>query len=272
VLESSGSAIALLALLYVFQGVRHLAPGTIVLAHSPFSGWQLVEPFALGRGFHVVGWFIPLTLPLVLAPRDGVVDDGRGAKARVDDLGAELMILRPAGIASALLLALGLPLATARSGLWGFLAAFIVLLTLCLFQGVVEAVVRRRLGSSWPEVIGIVVASLWPFTAPLAAERVLAQQMVAVPRAAIVRGLVSDAAFADAYRRELYDEAHGRVPDVPADLRPALRSHLATAVPRAALPGLHCPRCGAGFVGDVKACTDCEDVPLENSGPGTLVG
>lgn len=268
-LESSGSAIALLAILVVFQGVRHLPEGTIVLTHSPFGrsrGWELIEPFALGRGFYVVAWFIPVWLPLILPVRPAEqsrVTAGKGG--RVDGLTGTLLVLRVLGFLSALLLVLGLPLAAGRFGVWGFLIALAALLVLCVVQGLIEAFARRRLGASWWQTIGIALSCLWPFTAPLAAERVLAVTMGLFPREVLVRQLLDETAFAESFRRELYDESHGREPEVSADLRPALREHLAkagNAPPSIPDAPRYCPRCGAGFNNDVPSCTDCDDVVL----------
>ena len=258
----------------MFQGVRQLPEGTIVITLPTIGrSGSVGEPFALGRGFYVVSWFVPLWLPLILRPPTGETARMPVTRERIH-VGGRIQTLRVLGVLSACVLILGLPLAASRYGVWGFLAAAALLLTLCVAQGIIEAILRRGFGASRWEMVGAVLSSLWPFTAPLAAERVLAVSWGMFPRALLIRECLDEPTFAQFFRRELYDVSHGRAPGLDDDLRVAFKEYLTKATYRTPAPDAprYCPRCGAGFNESVPSCTDCEDVPLENSRGGTTVG
>ena len=260
----------------MFQGVRQLPEGTIVLWVSTFGRHGAVgEPFALGRGFYLVSWFVPIWIPVILPPpANEPFQMPPPPRRRHISMRGKVLALRGLGLLSALLLILGLPLAASRFGVWGFLIAFALLLALCIAQGLIEAWLRYAFGASWWQIIGTVLTCLWPFNAPLAIERVQALIWKPHPRSLLVKMMLDEPTFAQFFRRQLYDVSHGRVPEIDDDLRTALEEHLAKTTYRTPAPDdpRYCPRCGAGFNEDVESCTDCDDVRLENSGTGSAVG
>lgn len=266
----SSSTIVILAAVTWLEGVRRLPADAIVLRQAPLAPWRVVEPPPLGGAWSLVAWWSPLTLPIVLTTAE------RPAAPASPSLEAALArtrwtraILRVLGAVSLVALVVGVPLAAERAGGIGLLASVAALALLDLAIALLTLVALRRLRVSRRAALATSLRALWPFTAPRAAERVLAYAVAPHPPLVVAQALLAPAAFAAWLRPAVYDHVvrrrtlDGALAILPAVVPRALQDAALATVPEGTAPGeAFCPRCARVYRGEVARCGECEDVAL----------
>jgi hypothetical protein len=257
-------AAAILALLVIVEGVRRLAPGTVVLRRILWSRWRMARPSRLGVAFHLVSWLVPLSLPLVLPPRDADVslpassDDAlasmRAAKQRA---GSAMRLLQINGSLIALMLVVVLPYVSWWRGAFGLRAAVCGLLLLTVVQASVARLALRGTGLARLPF----ARYLWPFTALRAAEHVQERIVAAVPPLLVMRELLGDDELVESHRERLHDWVRSAAtedeePIVALVGRERVQAFLAR-VPSGLGPDGYCPRCASRYRPTMRECGSC---------------
>jgi hypothetical protein len=270
------NTIAVGATLYAItlsEGVRRLPAEAIVLRRFGFGPWRFVRRVEIGAGIRLISWCLPASLPLVLQGGTSPVeaDDIREQLAmmrhRLAEARLSLGLLRMLGLMTLILLVAGVPIAVERSGLFGLVAAAIVLLELTFVQALWTGWLLRRLGASGRSAAAKALKLLNPFGVQRAAEIVLARIVGEVPVLAVACELLGQEEFVHAFRPMLYDALHGDAPQpglsnlTPLVADGRLASLLGTA-PIGLGTGAFCPRCASQFASGVPFCSDCDGVPL----------
>ena len=265
--DGVSTALILLAVA-LSEGIRLTPDGSIVVRRVLFGGWRRVEPLALGRGFTLPGAPTPFVLALValpsVVPPSGIRRATTRLRARLRRARVSVALLRALGAVSLLVLVLGVPLATARSGWWGLAVSLATMLALALAQSVVLYAATRRAGGSRGRSAKNAIRVLWPFTTPRGAELLLDQVIDGTPPLVVARALLVPAAFADAVRPLAYDVLHARA-EADGELLRALCGVEALEGIVSARPAeadRYCPRCASGFQPGIAECSECEAVPL----------
>ena len=240
--------IVILALITLFEGVRRVPPGSVLLQRALFGPWRARPSSPRGTRLQLLSWWSPFFSTIVLAPHNST------GKCKLESLEQTLLDLRILGIAILPVLVIGIPLALDRFGAVGFFVALGVVGVLCLV--VVEAMysAARALGKTRREALGWAVPFLSPFAAPRAADVLIEEVVRDVPPGLAARALLPFDEFLRWVRPHAYDSK----PELLTGLdRRELEQALAPPVP--ALGGeaaLWCPRCGATYVhGDT--CSEC---------------
>ena len=247
------------------EGIR-ATPADALVMHRVLAGpWTRTEPLPLGRGFTLPS-VAPFSVAIVAARRPldgdpramvGVLRD-RMAKAKVP-----IALLRVFGAASLAMLAIGVPLITARAGWFGLVASLAAVLLLSVVQAMMAYRALRQAAFA-RAALGASMRVLWPFTTPRSAEVVLDALASDMPPLVAARALMPDEEFGRAVRSLAYDLMHDREAADATMLRalcdPAeLRAIVARAPDE---DGWFCPRCGAGYAPRIGECRECEEVPL----------
>ena len=172
-------------------------------------------------------------------------------------------ILRVLGAASFVMLAIGVPLATARAGWFGLATSLVTVLVLSVVQALVVYRALSRAGFAGA-AFGASMRLLWPFTTPRSTEVLLDALVSDMPPLVAARALMPDEEFGRAVRSLSYDVMHDRDAADATMLRALCDpAELQAIVARS--PGADdwfCPRCGAGYASRIRECHECEDVPL----------
>jgi hypothetical protein len=261
-------AAAILALLVVLEGVRRLAPETIVVRRTLWSRWTIARAPRLGAGFHLVSWFVPFALPVLLSQDGSANSNGSGSEAAVASMRMreaavhlDVRVLQINGIVIAAMLVIGVPFLTWSRGLFGLVIALLQLLFATTLQAMVAHDALVRVGAP---------ASVWrwmsPFTATRAAEAVQDGIIVGVPRLVAIRALLGEQQLLDAYRCALHDLVRGDEEDADARLLESLigmdrvRTFLEARPADLGEDGF-CPRCASRYRPGIVECAGCE-LPL----------
>ena len=258
---------ALLAVLLA-EGVRRLPAGAIVLRRTIRGSWRIVHGPTARTEWRLVSIWAPFFEHLVVRadtaagflPFTDVDGDGGPAP----ELPSRLTIgaFRAIGGVVLLVVALGVPVATASYGVAGFSRSVALAFICATIVALAMAAWLARAGGGWKSALGSAAPLLSPFAAPRAAELLL--QMVvnrlAAPYAlqAFVQRETSDRWF----RTLAYDtlaassSAPGRRSATPLEA-------IIAAVPETCGDGdRFCPRCAAVFLPHVEECSDCTSVVL----------
>jgi len=270
------NSVATAAILYGItfaEGVRHLPADAIVLRRLAFGRWRCVRRVEIGAGLRLISWCLPASLPVVLPRESSSAGDGditeRAAemRARIGETKLSLGLLRVLGLATLLLLVVGVPVVVERNGLFGLIVAVIVLVELTFVQALWTAWLLRRLGASGRAAALTFLRLLNPFAVQRAAEMVFARIVAGVPALVSAYELLGDEEFVRAFRPMLYDALQGEgVHETLAGLTSLLAGErlasLLRTPPAGLASGAFCPRCESQFASGSGFCTDCDDVPL----------
>jgi hypothetical protein len=261
-------AAAILALLVVLEGVRRLAPDTLVMRRTMWRRWTVARATRLGAGFHVVSWLVPLALPVLLSPASGGSGEGSpgesdlaSMRAREAAVHLDVRVLQLNGIVIAAMLVIGVPYLTWSRGLFGLVIALLQLLFATMLQAMVAHDALARIGA--PAALRRWIS---PFAAIRAAEAVQEGIVAGVPRLLAIRELLGEEALLRSYRSELHDLARGDQQGSDARALAMLlgmeriRSFLDDRPSDLGDEGF-CPRCASRYRAGVAECAGCE-LPL----------
>lgn len=249
----------ILALVVLAEGVRRIAPGTIVLEAGP-RGWRVARTFELGSGMHLLSLCLPVTTPLVLgdAPRAALSDRRLSTRlrARARRVRRDLILVRVLGLLVVATLVLGLPFAVRRYGAWGLITALQILLVLCLAQTAASWIALMRAGAAPRDAAANAIKMMWPFSAPRAPQMVVEQVAAGAPPLVAARTLIGDTALLRSMRSAVYDAVHGADPLQLLSVydRAELQRFLAESIDNVEP---YCPRCGTVYRVEAISCGDC---------------
>jgi hypothetical protein len=259
----NGDIVAVFAALVLFEGLRRVPAGALVMRGIGPTGWRPMGTPEPRPRWRLISWWSPIAPALVLPSFEGA------PALRAAEIEARLKVaVRAApwlaGSAAVTLLALiiGLPVASSRFGAIGFFAGAAVLLTLALANAAAGAFTLRRLG--YPTRRGQVLAWCSPFAAGRVLETVYEVVLAGASQAQAVRALAGEDAFATWSRPRAYDVVITGAED--PDLRAAadeatLKAIVAARPPQGEAGATFCPRCAATWVLREGPCPACA-VPL----------
>lgn len=258
--------VLVLAAITWLEGVRRVPADALVLRRVLGGAWSAAGADDRGRAWHVVAWWSPLTLALVL-PAAGIPDaevSGGHFVARLARVRRTIVVLRVLGAAVLLAIVFGVPVAVARFGTWGFAAGLAGVLLLALVTALVATRGARVLRYRWRRALRIGSSLVWPFSSPRAAEVLLERAVAGAPPLLVARHLLGEAGFAAWVRPQAYDAlSHNRSADATAavllDLlgRPALAA-IVEARPSGCGPGdSFCARCARTYRAGTTMCVEC---------------
>lgn len=264
------NTILIFAVVAMFEGVRRLPPDAFVLRRVLGGGWRAVTPVELGRDFVLIAWPIPIVHAIAVQP-DGMEREGGVAiarhsarmRARMRRTRFLLAGLRVWGAAILIGLVVGVPVATVRWDVLGLAASVAVLFMMCVVQAVATFVAMRRAGATRRAAVLTSMRTLWPFSAPCAAEHVQLQTVRGAPWLLVLVELLGRDRFLATMRAGLYDQLRtGEINGVAAALygRDVIAAFLNRPVATDGHP--FCPRCGAQYREGIEACANCEGVAL----------
>ena len=274
------NSVATAAILYGIsfaEGVRQLPADAIVLRRLGLGRWRFVRRVEIGAGLRLVSWCLPVSLPVVLQRESRPMDDAEinerigVMRTHIADTRLSLGLLRVLGLVTLLLLVAGVPIAVERNGLFGLVAAVIVLLELTFVQALWAGWLLRRVGVT-ARAAGVASLKLLnPFGVQRASEVLFARIVAGIPALVVARELLGEEEFVRAFRPMLYDALHGDgLADGVASLRPLFDegrlASLLRAPPAGLASGAFCPRCESQFASGARFCSDCDDVPLLAAG------
>lgn len=260
---------ALLAVLLA-EGVRRLPAGAIVLRRTLRGSWRVVHGPTGAPEWRLVSTWAPFSEHLVVqagtsAGLSFTGGDDRDA-GRPPPLPSRLTIttLRAAGGAILLLVALGVPMATATFGVPGLVRSIGLAVLSSTVVAFLAAACLRRIAGGWKAAFTTAAPLLSPFAATRAAELLLQVAVNGLPAPSVLQALVRPDDFARWFRVHAYDTI----------------ASLGTTLERGALDRLHaivaivpddcgdghrfCPRCAAVFRPHVEECSDCASVVLRD--------
>lgn len=249
----------ILAVVALSEGVRYVAPGSLVL-ERPRGRWRVARTHELGSGLRLVSLCIPCTSPAVLpfAPLD--VESAPLIRERVATIIEHVNVSRAVGVAILAVLVAGLPYSAAHWSGFGLLGALALLLMLCVAQSLVTRRALGRLG----ERRGVGWRMLWPFSAPRAPQLLLEAALTGFSPLLVAHTLLPEGELLRSMRRDVYDALHGDDPQANELLtlysRERLAQFIATRLDADGQP--YCPRCASLYRSGTVACADCDSVAL----------
>lgn len=253
--------IAILALITLFEGVRRVPQGSVLLQRVLFGPWRVRPgpsslPQTRRNRLQLLSWWSPFVSTIVLAPHNSPGTwTLESLQQHLDEQRQTLLDLRILGIAILPALVIGLPLALDRFGAVGFFVALSAVGLLCLV--VLEAMysAARALGKTRKAAFGWAVPFLSPFAAPRAAEVLIEEAVRGAPPGLVVRAVLPFEEFLRWVRPYAYDQSHGETVD-PRFLAGLDRRELERSLAPPETGTLWCPRCGAAFLHGER-CSDC---------------
>jgi hypothetical protein len=276
--------VGLLAVILWLDGWRRVAGETILVGRFGFVPWRVHEPWGKIGAVSLVAWWSPVVMSIQVPTSavsgvsgaswasDFLVAVARGTR-RLRRVRAAVGALRAVGVALIVWIAIGIPLATARfaiAGLvYGILAAFALSIVAIAFVAAAFRALRVPIKPS----LGPILSLLSPFTAPRAAELVVAAAIRDLPPLAGIAALLGVGRFLVWIRPIAYDALHvDRESSTDRTPAAALVAALPVAVldravepPRASggeIAGRYCPRCARLFRDEIELCSECGDIPL----------
>jgi hypothetical protein len=254
------STVGVLALVVLLDGLRKVPAEALVLRSVLGGPWHPVESSGVRLGWRIVSLWPPISRHIVLSRAEP--PDPPDVVARLRALGWTAPALMVLGWPSLGALVLGVPIAAARFGGWGLVGGAAIAELVAVVSAVIAFSALRRLHFPRSAAARRAAVLLSPFAAPRAGELVLEAAVEGLPPVAVLRALLSDAAFDAWLRPRAYDALQGN-PD------PMLRADQAwesLAVVVGARPpgvlGLYCPRCGQGYRDGTATCHGCDGVGL----------
>jgi hypothetical protein len=257
--------VGLFAALVLVEGLRRVPAGALVVGATWWNDWEPAGETEPRARWRLVSWWSPLAPSLVLPPLGGP------ATLSTDELAARLGVARRAapwlaggGAVTLAALILGLPVASARLGAFGFLAGASVVLALAFTTAAAGALALRRLGAGGAGCRRQVLGWCSPFASGRVVEGVYEAALAGASPAQALRALAGERVFADWARERAYDVVRGGSADtdLSAAADAATLNSIVAAVPHLD-PGArsYCPRCAATWSLERGSCPDCA-VPL----------
>lgn len=249
---------SLLAGVVLLEGLRRVPQGALVLRATPAGRWG---PVPVDPGLRIVSWFAPATIAVILPNDSALVEPDRAAFAeRLRRIRPFLLLLTALSWMSLLGLVLGLSLAAAHFGGWGFLFGAGGLLLLAMLMSGLTAWGLQRSGMPARAALRASLKLLSPFASGRAIEVLVEGAARGLPPLVVARALMSSAAFSGWVRPRVFDAEQGERDD--AELGLAMtegeRSSLLESAPESALGGAtFCRRCGHTFDRETGTCPDC---------------
>ena len=256
-----------------------------MLRRTGLGGWRVVEPWARLGTFALVALWPPAGVPLVVAAAAGA--DTRAAAAWMRDFAVsvararrrlrrtqvQVAALRAVGMLLIVWIVVGIPVATARSGVHGLLFGILGAFCLSTWLAIVVAGAVRELGASWRVALRASGALVSPFAAVRAPEVVIEAALGDVPALARVAALLDEGDFDAWLRPHAYDLVHDRVHPRGATGLASLVAQLPNAVlarPVSVSGGdadrqagtTCCPRCATMYRESATECVQCPGVAL----------
>lgn len=262
-----------------------MEPADVLIVRPGLGSWIVREPWARVGPFALAGWWPPVVIPLVMSQSadqggrppwsaDFSVATSRGRR-RLHRVDLVVSLLRTLGILLLLWIAVGIPLATGRFGVYGLVRGIIQAFVIAIVMALLTMFGLRWLGAARPASIRAVLPLLSPFTAPRACELVLAAAIRDLDPLAKIAALYGEARFLIWIRPWAYDELHARgaatVPDPDAiavlvERLPRLVLERAVQSAPGNEAGAHyCPRCARTYRDDILTCHDCDALSLVRS-------
>jgi hypothetical protein len=262
--------VATFAALVLVEGLRRIPAGGLVVRALGRNGWTPAgQPEPRDR-WALVSWWSPLAPALVLPPL------GDAAPVSAERLAARMQAARRAapwlaagGALTLWTLVLGLPLATARLGGFGFLVGCAVVLTLSFTTAPAGWRALRRLEDGRATRRARVLGWCSPFASGRVLEGVYQAALAGASPAQALRALAGDQVFGEWARARAYDAVRRAQPDrdLSAAADPAVLEAIVAAEPPLAASGSsYCPRCAVVWTAIRESCPDC-DVPAMKPGP-----
>jgi hypothetical protein len=250
------STVGVLVLVLLLDGLRKVPADALILRSVLGGPWCPAASSGNRPGWRFVSLWPPISQNIVLSAPAGAPEPPGGV-SRLHALGWAGPVLGALGWLSFGALVLGIPVAAARFGGWGFVGAAAIAVLSAVASAVVGFLALRRLHFPRPVAARRAAVLLSPFTAPRGGELVLEAAAEGLQPVAVLRALLSDAAFDAWLRPRAYDALRG-------DLDPMLGTEL-TGEPLAAVvgarpPGVsgpYCPRCGQSYREGAAKCRGC---------------
>ena len=258
---------ALLAVLLA-EGVRRLPAGALVLRRTLRGSWRVVHGPTARREWRLVSVWAPFLEHLVLQAGTSAdllaADDADREAERPPQLPSRLTIaaFRVAGGAILLLVAVGIPTATATLGLTGLVRSILVAFISSTVVALLAAVCLRRIVGGWKPAFTTAAPLLSPFAATRAAELLLQTTVNALPAPAALQALVRRDDFARWFRVQAYDTLAARSSALERGTSRRLEAMIAVIPDDCGDGDRFCPRCAAAFRPHVEECSDCPSVVL----------
>jgi hypothetical protein len=255
------STVGVLAVVVLLDGLRKVPVEAVILRSVLGGPWYPVDSSGLRPGWRIVSLWPPICRHIVLSRRVESLDPPN-VVGRLHALGWSAPALTALGWLSLGALVLGVPIAAARFGGWGFVGGAAITELVAVVSAVIAFAALRRLDFPRSAAARRAAVLLSPFAAPRAGELVLEAAVEDLQPVVVLRSLLSDAAFDAWLRPRAYDAIQGN-PDsmLRADLA---REPLAVVVGARppGVSGLYCPRCGQSYRDGAAACAGCEGVGL----------
>jgi hypothetical protein len=234
-----------------------------------FGPWHIVE-ILHSESWRAVGRWPSVALSLSLAEPARIRLTFRQIEERLLRVRAVVIALRILGVVTSIALVLVAPFAVERYGRAGLYYSADGLLALGVLTAILCVVATRRLDARGWMPIRFAIPYLWPFSGPYAAERLMAFAMADGSPLGAFRALAGNESFARWARPHAYDALAAtderEMPLLDGFAYRVKRRELEEmlgVLPANTLTGsLICPRCGAGFRDEVRACSDCGEVEL----------
>jgi len=255
------SAVGVLALVVLVDGLRKLPADAVILRSVLGGPWYPVEPTKSRPGWRIVSLWPPLSRHIVLF-RQATPPDLAAAADRLHALGWTAPALIVLGWLSLGSLVLGVPIAAARFGGWGFVGGAVVVELVAMVSAAIAFHALRRLQLAPSAAARRAAVLLSPFAASRAPELVLEAAVECLQPVAVLRALLSDSAFDAWLRPRAYDALQGNADSLLlADMTSEpLAVVVGTRPP--GISGLYCPRCGQSYRDGAATCSGCEGVGL----------
>lgn len=257
-----GAWVAALAAVTLADSLQRAPAGSLVFRRYGLGPWQAV-PAPEGRTFHVLSWWSPFTLTVVASPEPSLPPGAPRPYQQLERVRSLVTALRVIGAVALVTLVLGLPALAGFLGLPGFLAGFTALLLLAVASAVLCWIGLARLGLAGGRRLRKSAAVIWPFSTPLAAERLLNQALAGASSVTVSRLLLPQDAFEGCIRSRAYDMLQGGAPDAAllAELTREEAQRVVDGTPSDRTARTICRRCGATWRQEAGECPECR-VPL----------
>ena len=277
--------VAILALVLWLDGWRRASGTDLLLVRPGVGPWVEREPWARLGPFALVGWWPPIAAPLLIPAKhsadesdtrpawstDFFVATARGRR-RLRRVRLVTVTLRVLGIALLAWIALAIPLATGRFGVYGLVRGIVQSFAISVAITLVATLGLRWLGVTRRASIRTTLPLLSPFSAPRAYELVVDAAVRDLDPLARVAALFGDDRFFLWIRPWAYDELHHRreARGVKWDTIAALVHALPHGVLERAMRGVpvdesgarYCPRCARMYRNEITSCYDCGALAL----------
>ncbi|HJR66742.1 MAG TPA: hypothetical protein VJ802_09915 [Gemmatimonadaceae bacterium] len=260
-----------------------MSQSDVLLVRSGSGGWTAREPWARLGPFALVGWWPPIVIPRLVPSKHSADQGGAHAswsadfsvavsrgRRRLRRVSLIVGLLRALGVLLLLWIAVAIPLATGRFGVYGLVRGVVQAFAISVLMMLLALPGLRWLGMTRRASLRATLPLLSPFTAPRACETVLAAALRDLPPHAQVAALFGEARFLQWIRPSAYDALHGHRVDGEVNAVTSLVAALPRPVLERALAGppddergvRYCPRCARTYREEIATCYECEALSL----------